>query len=208
MEILVFIKRVPDTESKIRVAADAKGIVEEGLNFVISPFDEFAVEEALRLREAKTGKVTVLSVGPDETATILKKALAMGVDEAILIKDAARETFDGLRTAKLLAAAVRKRFPQFDLLLFGKQSVGADNGQVPAMTAELLGLPQAAVAVKLLLRYNTAWTWVIKPSYRQLIVLRFFLVRRFLNLSLSLLLRHFLFELKYFCFLRSPTIHL
>ena len=149
MEILVFIKRVPDTESKIRVAADAKAVVEDGLNFVISPFDEFAIEEALRLREAKTGKVTVLSVGPDEANAILKKGLAMGADEAVLIKDAAKETFDGLRTAKLIAAAVRAQFPKFDLLLFGKQSVGADNGQVPAMVAELLGLPQASVAVKL-----------------------------------------------------------
>ncbi len=149
MEILVFVKRVPDTESKIRVNPETRSVVEDGLNFVISPFDEFAVEEALRLREAGTGKVTVLSVGPDETTVILKKCLAMGADEAVLIKDAGRETYDGLRTAKLIAAAVRKRFPQFDLLLFGKQSVGADNGQVPSMTAELLGLPQANVAVKL-----------------------------------------------------------
>ena len=149
MDILVFVKRVPDTESKIRVNPETRSVVEEGLNFVISPFDEFAVEEALHLREAKTGKVTVLSVGPDETTTILKKALAMGADEAVLIKDEARETFDGLRTAKLIAAAVRTRFPRFDLLLFGKQSVGADNAQVPSMTAELLGLPQANVAVKL-----------------------------------------------------------
>jgi electron transfer flavoprotein beta subunit len=149
MEILVFVKRVPDTESKIRVNPETRSVVEEGLNFVISPFDEFAVEEALRLREAGTGKVTVVSVGPDETTVILKKCLAMGADEAVLIKDAGRETYDGLRTAKLIAAAVRKRFPQFDLLLFGKQSVGADNGQVPSMTAELLGLPQANVAVKL-----------------------------------------------------------
>jgi electron transfer flavoprotein beta subunit len=149
MEILVFVKRVPDTESKIRVAADAKAVVEDGLNFVISPFDEFAIEEALRLREAKTGKVTVLSVGPEEAIAILKKGLAMGADEAVLIKDDVRETYDGLRTAKLIAAAVRARFPQFDLLLFGKQSVGADNSQVPAMVAELLGLPQASVAVKL-----------------------------------------------------------
>lgn len=149
MEILVFVKRVPDTESKIRVNPETRSVVEEGLNFVISPFDEYAVEEALRLREAKTGKVTVLSVGPDETLAILKKCLAMGADEAVLIKDEARESYDGLRTAKLIAAAVRTRFPRFDLLLFGKQSVGADNGQVPSMTAELLGLPQANVAVKL-----------------------------------------------------------
>lgn len=149
MNILVFVKRVPDTESKIRVNPETKSVVEEGLNFIISPFDEFAVEEALRLREAKGGQVTVLSAGPDETVTVLKKCLAMGADEAILIKDEAKETYDGLRIARLIAAAVRTRFPQFDLLLFGKQSVGADNAQVPSMVAELLGLPQAGVVVKL-----------------------------------------------------------
>jgi len=149
MEIIVFVKRVPDTESKIRVNPETRSVVEEGLNFIISPFDEFALEEALRLREAKTGKVTVLSVGPDEASVILKKCLAMGADEAVLVKDDARETYDGLRTAKLIAAAVKARFPKPDLLLFGKQSVGADNAQVPAMVAELLGLPQANVAVKL-----------------------------------------------------------
>ncbi len=149
MNILVFVKRVPDTESKIRVNPETKSVVEDGLNFVISPFDEFAVEEALRLKEARGGLVTVLSVGPDETTTVLKKCLAMGADEAVLIKDEAKETYDGLRIARLIAAAVRTRFPQFDLLLFGKQSVGADNGQVPSMVAEFLGLPQASVVVKL-----------------------------------------------------------
>ena len=149
MNILVFVKRVPDTESKIRVNPETKSVVEDGLNFVISPFDEYAMEEALRLREAKGGQVIVLSVGPVETLTVLKKCLAMGADEAVLIKDEAKETYDGLRVARLIAAAVRKRHPQFDLLLFGKQSVGADNGQVPAMVAEFLGLPQANVVVKL-----------------------------------------------------------
>jgi electron transfer flavoprotein beta subunit len=149
MNILVFVKRVPDTESKIRVNPETKSVVKDGLNFVISPFDEFAVEEALRLKEARGGLVTVLSVGPDETTAVLKKCLAMGADEAVLIKDEAKETYDGLRIARLIAAAVRKRFPQFDLLLFGKQSVGADNGQVPSMVAEFLGLPQASVVVKL-----------------------------------------------------------
>jgi electron transfer flavoprotein beta subunit len=149
MNILVFVKRVPDTESKIRINHETKTIVEEGLNFIISPNDEYALEEALRLREAKGGQVTVLSVGPDETTTILKKCLAMGADEAVLLKDEAKETYDGLRTARIIAKAVTARFPQFDLLLFGRQSVGADNSQVPAMVAELLGLPQANVVTKL-----------------------------------------------------------
>jgi len=149
VDILVFVKRVPDTESKIRVDPERKGIIEEGLNFILSPYDEYAMEEALRIREARGGKVTAISVGKEETLAILRKCLAMGADEALLIKDPLDETYDGLRTARLLAACVRQRFPGARLLLFGKQSVGADNSQVPAMVAELLGLPQVNVVVKL-----------------------------------------------------------
>jgi len=149
MNIHVFVKRVPDTESKIRIDRDAKAVVEEGLSFIISPYDEYAMEEALRLREANGGTVRVFAAGREESLVILKKCLAMGADEAILIRDDAPESYDGLRTARILAAAVKSRYPEFDLLLFGKQSVGVDNAQVPSMTAELLGLPQANVVTKL-----------------------------------------------------------
>ncbi len=156
MTILVFVKRVPDTESKIRINHETTSIFEDGLNFVISPYDEYAVEEALRLREARGGAVRVVSVGRDESVAVLRKALAMGADEAVLIKDVAPETYDGLRTARIIARAVERRFPGADLLLFGKQSVGADNSQVPAMVAELLGLPQATVVTKLEVADGTA----------------------------------------------------
>ena len=149
MNILVFVKRVPDTESKIRVRHETRSIVEEGLNFVISPYDEFALEEALRIREAKGGTVRVVTVGKDESLTVLRKGLAMGADEAFLVKDDAPETYDGLRTARIIARAAERKLGGADLLLFGKQSVGADNSQVPAMVAELLGLPQATVVTKL-----------------------------------------------------------
>ena len=149
MNIFVFVKRVPDTESRIKINHEKKSVEEQGLNFVLGPYDEYAVEEALRLREAKTGKVTVFCLGPDEALVILRKCLAMGADEAVLIKDAAGETYDGLRTARIIAAALKSKYPAFDLLLFGKQSVGADNAQVPSMVAELLGLPQANVVTKL-----------------------------------------------------------
>ena len=149
MNIHVFVKRVPDTESRIRINQDAKAVIEDGLNFVISPYDEYAVEEALRLREAHGGTVRVFAAGREEALVVLKKGLAMGADEAVLVRDDAPESYDGLRTARILAAAVKGRYPDFDLLLFGKQSVGADNGQVPSMTAELLGLPQVNVVTKL-----------------------------------------------------------
>jgi electron transfer flavoprotein beta subunit len=149
MNILVFVKRVPDTESRIRIQHETKRIAEDGLNFVISPYDEYAVEEALRLKEAKGGTVRIVTVGRDEAVSILRKCLAMGADEAFLVKDDSPETYDGLRTARIIARAVERKFAGADLLLFGKQSVGADNSQVPAMVAELLGLPQATVVTKL-----------------------------------------------------------
>ncbi|MGZ4886766.1 MAG: electron transfer flavoprotein subunit beta/FixA family protein [Candidatus Aminicenantales bacterium] len=149
MNILVFVKRVPDTESRIRIQHETKSIIEDGLNFVASPYDEFAVEEALRLKEAKGGTVRVVTVGREDAIPVLRKCLAMGADEAALIKDDAPETYDGLRTARIIARAVERKFTGADLLLFGKQSVGADNSQVPSMAAELLGLPQANVVTKL-----------------------------------------------------------
>ncbi|MCX6559439.1 MAG: electron transfer flavoprotein subunit beta/FixA family protein [Candidatus Aminicenantes bacterium] len=151
MNIVVFVKRVPDTESRIRLQHETASVVEEGLNFIISPNDEYAIEESLRLREAQGGKVTAVSLGGDESLIVLRKCLAMGVDEALLIKDDRKETYDGLRVARILAAAVRTRWADADLLLFGRLSVGADNAQVPAMTAELLGWPQATVVIKLLI---------------------------------------------------------
>jgi electron transfer flavoprotein beta subunit len=149
LNILVFVKRVPDTESKIKISQETNAIVEEGLNFILSPYDEYAMEEALRIRESKGGKVTAVTVGGDPSLVILRKCLAMGADEAVLIKDPLPETYDGLRTARIIAAYVKAKFPDAGLLLFGKQSVGADNSQVPSMVAEFLGTGQANVVVKL-----------------------------------------------------------
>lgn len=154
MNLFVFIKRVPDTESKIKIDHSTSSIVEEGLNFVLSPYDEYAVEEALQIREAKGGKVTVFSVGPDEAKTTLKKCLAMGADEAVLVKDDAGETYDALRTAKILSRLLKTKYTEFDLLLFGKQSVGADNAQVPSMVAAMLDLPQVNVVTELEIEGN------------------------------------------------------
>ncbi len=159
MNIVVFVKRVPDTESRIRVQRETLSIVEEGLSFVISPNDEYAVEEALRLREAQGGKVTAVCLGGDESLAILRKCLAMGADEALLVKDDRKETYDGLRTARILAAAVKARWADADLLLFGRLAVGTDNAQVPAMTAELLGWPQATVVTRLAVEQGGGTAW-------------------------------------------------
>jgi electron transfer flavoprotein beta subunit len=156
MDILVFVKRVPDTESKIRVNRETHSIVEDGLNFILSPYDEYAMEEAFRIKAAKGGRVVAVSVGREESLVILRKCLAMGADDAVLIKDPLPETYDGLRTARIIARFVQARHPGAALLLFGKQSVGADNGQVPSMVAEFLGIGQANVVVKLEVEAETA----------------------------------------------------
>jgi electron transfer flavoprotein beta subunit len=156
VNIFVFVKRVPDTESKIRINHETNSIDEEGLNFVLSPYDEYAMEEALQIREAKEGKVFALSVGSEETKVVLKKCLAMGADEVVLIKEDTPELYDGLRIAKIIAHAMKTKFSDYNLLLFGKQSVGADNAQVPVMVAALLGLPQINVVTKLELEGNMA----------------------------------------------------
>jgi electron transfer flavoprotein beta subunit len=156
VNIFVFVKRVPDTESKIRINHETICIDEEGLNFVLSPYDEYAMEEALRIKEASKGNVTALSVGHEETTVVLKKCLAMGADEAVLIKEDVPERYDGLRTAKIIAHAMKTKFSDYNLLLFGKQSVGADNAQVPVMVAALLGLPQINVVTKLAIEGNVA----------------------------------------------------
>jgi electron transfer flavoprotein beta subunit len=156
LNILVFVKRVPDTESKIKISQDTHSIIEEGLNFVLSPYDEYAIEEALRIRENKGGKVVAVTVGRDDSLAILRKCLAMGADEAVLIKDPLPETYDGLRTARIIAGYIKAKSPDAKLLLFGKQSVGADNSQVPSMVAEILGVGQANVVVKLEIEEDTA----------------------------------------------------
>ena len=142
MNIVVCIKRVPDTAARIKVSADG-GIDSSGLKYVISPYDEFALEAALRMREAAgEGSVTALTVGDAAAAEQLRSALAMGADEAVLLKG---ETgMDGFATAKAIAAEISERGP--DLILFGMKAVDGDQQQVGLMTAELAGLPAVSVA--------------------------------------------------------------
>ena len=122
------------------------GIDPAGVKYVMNPYDEIALEKALRLREkAGDGLVTVLSVGPEESKEILRTALAMGADEAVLL--ASPESADGLVIARALAEEIGDR--EYDLILFGKQAIDDDNMQVPAMVAELLRVPCASVVVQL-----------------------------------------------------------
>jgi electron transfer flavoprotein beta subunit len=148
MNLLVFIAHVPDTETKVRIAADGVHIDETGVNLAISTYDEYAVEESLRLKEKNAGsKVTVATVGGDKSKDSLVKALAMGADEAVLVNDPAAEDSDSLGGARILAA-IAKSVPH-DLILMGMKAVGSDSGQAGAMLAELLDIPCVNVVVKL-----------------------------------------------------------
>jgi electron transfer flavoprotein beta subunit len=145
MKIAVCINHVPDTEARIKIATDATTIDPAGVNFMLSPYDEFAVEEALRLRDRFKGDVTVVTLGGDKHKETLRKALAMGVDRAVLLKD------DGVRdsygVAAGLAAELKTLAPE--AILFGKQSIDYDDAQVGTLVAELLGLPSVSVVIKI-----------------------------------------------------------
>lgn len=146
MNIVVCIKRVPDTEARIRIAQDGTSIDPAGVKFVMSPFDEFALETALRIREAGSGgEVVVLTVGEPAAAEQLRAGLAMGADRAILLRGA--PTMDGLATARAIAAAVRDAGA--DLVLTGMKAVDDDQQQVGPMLAELLDLPCVTVVAQL-----------------------------------------------------------
>ncbi|MFW6084453.1 MAG: electron transfer flavoprotein subunit beta/FixA family protein [Gemmatimonadota bacterium] len=146
MKSIVCIKRVPDSEARVSIDATGRSIDPSGVKYVMNPYDEFALEEALARKEAAAeGSVTVVTIGPEEAKETLRSALAMGADEALLLR--AEPPDDGLVVARALAEELRDR--EFDLLLFGKQAIDDDNMQVPAMVAELLDLPCATVVTGL-----------------------------------------------------------
>jgi electron transfer flavoprotein beta subunit len=142
MRILVCVKHVPDTETKVKVAADGKSLDESGVKMILSPYDEFALEEALLLRDAGGGEVVVACAGRKAAESSLRQALAMGADRAVLIQDDAFDRTDALVRAKALAALAKLVGP--DLIFTGKYGVGSDEGQTGPMLAELLDLPHAA----------------------------------------------------------------
>jgi electron transfer flavoprotein beta subunit len=138
MKIAVCLKRVPDTTAKIVIGSDGKAIDENGVKFVPNPYDEYAIEEGLKLKEAAgAGEVVVLSLGTDAAQETLRTALAMGADRAILLQSGGSP--DGLEVARALAAELKSG--GFDLILFGKLAVDDYNHQVGPMVGELLGLP-------------------------------------------------------------------
>jgi electron transfer flavoprotein beta subunit len=151
MKILVALKQVPDTETRIKVAADGKSLDPADVKWITSPYDEYALEEAIRIKEGKGAEVVALSVGGDTAKEVLKNALALGADTAVLLKGDGQG--DAFAVAQMIAAYAKDK--GFDLILCGNKGLGGDNAAMGPMLAELLGVGQANVVVKLELSEGT-----------------------------------------------------
>jgi len=147
VNIIACVKQVPDTEAQIKVKADGTGIEEGQIKWVMNPYDEFGVEEALRLKEKGGGTVTIVSLGPARAMETIRTALAMGADKGVHICDPALDKADAYVTASALAAAI-KGMP-YDIIFCGQRAIDDDSGQVGAMLAELLGIPQLTIVTKI-----------------------------------------------------------
>ncbi|MBF0106174.1 MAG: electron transfer flavoprotein subunit beta/FixA family protein [Deltaproteobacteria bacterium] len=149
MKIAVLVKQVPDTETKIVINANKNGIDESNIKYIVSPYDEYAIEEAIKIG----GETTVISMGPDRCIESIRTALAMGIQKAIHI-DTQGKSYDSYQTAAALAKVIKDG--GFDLVLTGKQGIDYDNGQVTQMAAELSGASQVMVIDKLTINGDKA----------------------------------------------------
>ena len=148
MNIAVCVKQVPSTETKIRVNTQTGFVDTTEMEWVVNPYDEYALETALRLREkAGAGAITAISLGPERVKTALRTALAMGADSALQLTAAEFGGIDALAVGRLLAAAVQRQ--PFDLVLCGKQAVDDDQAAVPPAIAHFLGIPHVSVVPEL-----------------------------------------------------------
>ncbi|MGE3261800.1 MAG: electron transfer flavoprotein beta subunit/FixA family protein [Bacteriovoracia bacterium] len=146
MKVFVCIKQVPDTETKIKIGADGKSIDTAGIKWILCPYDEFAVEEAIRFKEKNAGAtVTVVSAGPDRVVDSLRTALAMGCDEAIHVS--LPENSDSYLAAKSLARSIEKNGPAH-IVFTGKQAIDDDAAQVHQGMAEFMNLPAVSVVLR------------------------------------------------------------
>ena len=147
MKIVVCVKYVPDTATKIKIASSGNDIELADVSFVVNPYDEFAVEEALKIKEKAGGEVIVVGAGSEGATAGLRTCLAMGADSAIYVGDPTMEKADSFVLGSVLARVCGDL--NADLILFGKHAIGVDNGQVPSVVAQKLGLPQASAVTKL-----------------------------------------------------------
>ncbi len=146
MKIIVCVSLVPDSTTKVKISDSKKSIDESGVSYILNPYDEIAVEEALKLKEKNGGEVTAISFGTEKSKDAIKKAFQMGADKGVFIKSDSAD-FDSYTVSKNLADYIKPLNP--DIVLFGKQSIDFDGLLVPSMVSELLGIPCISVVVKL-----------------------------------------------------------
>ena len=147
MNCIVCVTSVPDTASVIKIGPDGKNIEETGIKWIVSPFDEYALEEALQLTEAKGGEVTAVTYGPARSEAALRDCLARGAHKAVHVIGGETTLGDSFTIAKVLAKALDGR--EYDLVLCGNMGVGTDCSQVGPMLAELLDIPHVTSITKL-----------------------------------------------------------
>lgn len=147
MNIVVCMKQTPDTEAKIVVQADGKDVEKDKFKYIISTYDELAVEEAIRLKEKFGGTVTLVTVGTDKTHETLRTALAMGADSALQVWDAALEGADSFAIAKVLSSAIKPL--NADMVIAGQKAIDSGSSLVGSMVAEMLGVAQVSLVTKL-----------------------------------------------------------
>lgn len=154
MKIIVLLKQTPDTEAKITIGSDGKSIDKSGIKFIVNPYDEFAIEEALQIKQ-KLGEAEIIigSFGSPDTKERILRGLAMGADKGLLISNEGLEDCDSLTVSKVLAAAIKAQ--EADIVLCGKQAIDDDNMHVGTMTAELLNWPHVNVVTKMSLDGRT-----------------------------------------------------
>ncbi len=146
MNIIVCIKQVPDTQD-IRINPETNTLMREGVKAIINPFDMYAIEEALRIREKLGGKVTVISMGPPQAEEALREAISLGVDDVVLMTDRAFAGADTWATSYTLAKGIEK-LGKFDLVICGKQAIDGDTAQVGPGIAAQLNIPQVTYVKK------------------------------------------------------------
>ena len=143
MNTIVLIKQVPDTETKVKVKPGATDIDREGVNYVLNPYDEFAAEEAIKIKEAQGGEVVIVTMGEQGADEAVRTALAMGADRAIRLDAPSNDPYG---CASALAKALGNE--SYDLILTGKQAVDDDQAQVGTLVATMLGIPCATMVIK------------------------------------------------------------
>ncbi len=139
MNVIVCVKQVPGT-NEVKMNKETNTIIREGVEAIINPFDTYAIEEGIRIKEKNGGKVTVLSMGIPSVAELIKETIALGADEAVLLSDRAFAGADTLATSYALSMGIRK-IGSYDLIICGKQATDGDTAQVGPSLAEKLGIP-------------------------------------------------------------------